>query len=96
MQRAMVAAKLANMPHGGDRSAKQAANLPVASVTQPAAAELLHVSSRSVRDEGTPELVQRVESGEIAVSLAGQGVVTARSAKPMRRQPQFDFSCRRC
>lgn len=53
-QRAMVAALVANMGHGGDRR-EQAANLPLdptphqPSVTQTEAAELLNVSERSVR-----------------------------------------------
>lgn len=44
--RAMVGAKLANMPHGGDRKSDQAANLPL--VSQSAAADLLNVSDRSI------------------------------------------------
>jgi hypothetical protein len=35
--RAMVAAKLANMPHGGDRKSDQAANLPLVSQSTAAA-----------------------------------------------------------
>ena len=64
-QRAMVAAELANMPHGGDRkSANQDANLHV---DRQQAAEMMEVSPRSVataakisrdarRDCGEPEL----------------------------------------
>lgn len=47
-QRAMVAARLATMQHGGDRRSDQAANLPLVSQTQ--AAGLLHVGARTVRD----------------------------------------------
>jgi len=36
--------------HGGDRRSDQAANLPVDSISQPQAAELLNVSERTVRD----------------------------------------------
>lgn len=73
-QRAMVAAKLANVPRGGDRKSdgfNQTANLP-----NDAAAKILNVSERSVRTAkqvqatGTPELVKAVEQGEIAVSAA--------------------------
>ncbi len=66
-QRAVVAAKIANVTHGGDRRSEQAANLPV--VTQAGAAELLNVSERGVRnakhvlDRGAPELVVAVERG---------------------------------
>jgi ParB-like chromosome segregation protein Spo0J len=77
-QRAIVAAKLAMLKHGGDRISEQAANLPVA--TQEQAATLLNVSERSVRsaravlDKGTPELRRAVEQGHLAVSAAAQAV----------------------
>ncbi|HEX6970238.1 MAG TPA: DNA methyltransferase [Micromonosporaceae bacterium] len=70
-QRAMVAARLSTLKHG--QRADRAANLPV---SQPAAADLLNVSERSVRDarrvqdSGVPELVAAVDAGEIAVSTA--------------------------
>lgn len=73
-QRQVVAAKIANATHGGDRRSNQAASLPV--VTQADAAELLNVSERGVRtakqllDHGAPELVDAVESGRVSVSAA--------------------------
>jgi DNA-binding CsgD family transcriptional regulator len=73
-QRAVVAAKLATLSHGGDRRSDQAANLPV--VTQAEAAELLNLSERTVRtarevlDHGAPELVRAVERGQVSVSAA--------------------------
>lgn len=75
-QRGVVAAKIANMRHGGDRRSDQAANLPVENVSQSAAAEMLNVSERTVRsartviDEGAPELVAAVETGIVSVSAA--------------------------
>jgi Domain of unknown function DUF29 len=75
-QRAMVAATLATMGHGGDRRSDQAAILPL--VSQAAAASMLGVSERLlrsakvVREHGTPELAHRVEGGEITVSLAAK------------------------
>jgi hypothetical protein len=42
----MVAAKLVNVAHGGDRRSDQPANLPV--VLQPQAASMLNVGKRSV------------------------------------------------
>ncbi len=79
-QRADVAAKLANLSHGGDRS-EQAANLPLEpaerpAITQAEAAQMLNVSERLVRaakavhDHGTPELRQSISRGHIAVSAA--------------------------
>lgn len=75
----MVAAKIANLGHGvrSDR----AANWPLLGeaappVTQSAAAELLNVSRRTVQyarevlDEGIPELVAKVDRGEVSVTAA--------------------------
>ena len=72
-QRAMVAAKLANMPHGGDRRSNQVVNSQFEIVTQTEAAELLNVSEWTVNKaakvkESAPELVQAVESGKVSVS----------------------------
>lgn len=67
----MVAAKIATLAQG--RPGK-AANLPVLP-TQPEAAALLNVSERTVRharevqERAAPELVEKVERGEIAVSI---------------------------
>lgn len=71
-QRAMAAAKIAEATHGGDRrsSGKSAGR------TQKQAAQVLGTSERAVRQAkrvsmiGTPELVEAVEAGKIAVSLA--------------------------
>ncbi len=75
-QRAMVAARLANMRHGGDRRSDQAANLPL--VSQAQAADLLHVGARTVRDavavreSAEPEIKRVVDAGKMAVSAAAQ------------------------
>jgi N6-adenosine-specific RNA methylase IME4 len=70
-QRAMVASKFAGLGHGGDRSKGQICTLKIDE-----AAEKLSVSPRTVKsarkvqDKGTPELVQAVEQGDVAVSTA--------------------------
>jgi N6-adenosine-specific RNA methylase IME4 len=70
-QRAMVAAKLATLAHGGDRSKS-----PNGDLTQQQAADLLNVGKRSVeraaevRDGGAPELQHAVERGAVSVSAA--------------------------
>ncbi|UVK44846.1 hypothetical protein BPNPMPFG_000311 [Mesorhizobium sp. AR07] len=75
-QRAMVAAKLATMKHGGDRRSDQAENLPL--VTQKQAAELLNTSDRNIRTAATvqrdasQELIAAVEGGKVAVSAAAK------------------------
>ena len=69
-QRAMVAAKLANLRDG------QRADRIGGSIDLPTAAEILNVSepsvkrARVVQDYGTPELIDDCEQGEIAVSDA--------------------------
>ncbi len=76
-QRAMVAAKIANMPHGGNRK-NQAAKLPLdqKETSQAEAAKLLNTSERSVRNakkvemDAIPEIVAAVESGKLPVSVA--------------------------
>jgi N6-adenosine-specific RNA methylase IME4 len=81
-QRAMVAARLANMRQGARTDLQPSANLP--EVSQAQAAKKLNVSERSVRsavavrDHATPELIQAVEQGKIPVSTA------ARVATPSR------------
>lgn len=72
-QRAMVGAKIANLPHGGDRT-EQTANLQDATRAQ--AADTLNVSERTVNTakkvqrEGSPELIEAVEQGKVSVSAA--------------------------
>lgn len=73
-QRAMMAARLANLGHGGDRRSEQAATLPVE--TQASAAEKFGVSERTVRSakavekNGSEALKAAVTNGDIAVSAA--------------------------
>jgi hypothetical protein len=72
-QRAMVAAKLANLGEG--RPAKTSS---IAPVSQEGAAGLLKVSRESVkrakqvRDKATPELLAAVDQGHLAVSVAAK------------------------
>lgn len=75
-QRAMVAARAADMPQGTNR---YTIDRPIGrSISQSEAADMLSVGERSVRrarkvlDEGTAELVAAVERGEIAVSQAAR------------------------
>jgi hypothetical protein len=71
-QRAMIAAALENLGHGGNR---QDANLHL-EISRAAAATLLNVSPRTVasaaavREHGAPALVAAVEHGEVSVSAA--------------------------
>ena len=75
-QRAMVAASLETMQHGGDRqSVKQDANLHL---DRHQAAELLQVSPRSVATaakverDSTPEVIEAVKAGAMSLNLAAQ------------------------
>lgn len=71
-QRAMVAAKLANLPRGSNQHAQ------ICAPSQSDAAELLNVSRRSVQaarevlQEAPQEVAQAVEQGHLSVSLASQ------------------------
>ena len=74
-QRAMVAARIANLPHGG--AVYALSDPPIGgSLSQPQAAELLNVGERSVQraqrvqDHAAPELAGAVDSGDVAVSTA--------------------------
>jgi len=75
-QRAMVAARLANMRQGRRTDLQPSANLP--EVSQQLAAQTLNVSERMVRhaksvlSEGVPELMQAVDQGKLAVSVAAE------------------------
>lgn len=77
-QRAMVAAKLEIIRHGGDRWSVQAASLHH---DRGHVAKKLNVSTRSVasaarvRDHAIPELAQRVERGDTSVSLAAKAAL---------------------
>jgi hypothetical protein len=69
----MIAATLANMPaHRPDKSA----NLPGSLIRQSDAAAMLNVSERSVRNaavvhkHAAPEIIRKVETGDISVSRA--------------------------
>lgn len=71
-QRAMAAARLANIGHGGDRSKSPIGDL----MPQSEAAALLNVGKRTVEracevtDHGVPALVAAVEQGRVSVSAA--------------------------
>jgi N6-adenosine-specific RNA methylase IME4 len=70
-QRAMVAARIANMARG-----RPMENSSIEPITQDAAADLLNVGresvkrARKVQDEGVPELADAVISGKVSVSAA--------------------------
>jgi hypothetical protein len=74
-QRAMVAAKIANMGVGGD-----SANRSIDLFAQSTAAEMLNVSvpsvkrAKKVQESGDEKLIADVESGKVAVSAAAQHV----------------------
>jgi ParB-like chromosome segregation protein Spo0J len=84
-QRAMVAAKLANMPAHRPVAAVKSANLPASpQVSQPEAAKRLNVSERSVRHaavvhaKAEPEVITAVERGKLRVSVAASVAVQPR------------------
>jgi DNA N-6-adenine-methyltransferase (Dam) len=86
-QRGMVAAKIANMRQGTRTDLQPSANWPEVSQTQ--AAGMLNVGERTVRrarevlDDGVPELVKKVERGDVSVSAAAD---VARLPEPEQRE----------
>lgn len=91
-QRAMIAAKLATLGHGGarrgaDHAAEpvQAANLPL-EISVDQAASMLNVSPRSVRSakaierEAPAELTEAVSRGEVSLNEASQDLSAAKAA----------------
>jgi hypothetical protein len=84
-QRAVVAAKIATLKDG-QRQVGQLAEVP----TQPKAAAMLNVSERSVRrarevlDKGDPDMIAKVEHGDLAVSTAANIVREGKSATTFR------------
>lgn len=80
-QRAMVAGRLADLGVGRPALWREGnpANLPdLSPVKQADAAEMLHVSERSVRagrqvlEHGAPELIESVDRGDVSVSAAAE------------------------
>lgn len=78
-QRAMVAARLADIQRGDTlKKGPRPANLQIGKTSQPDAAARLNVSPRSVadakvvQDRGSPELISRVNQGDVAVSVASK------------------------
>ncbi len=74
----MVAAKLANTTHGGDRKSGEI-NTPIGVlISQPEAAVMLNASVRtvqrakSVMEHGLTELIEAVNQGDIPVSAAAK------------------------
>jgi N6-adenosine-specific RNA methylase IME4 len=85
-QRAVVAAKLANMPN---HRPNKSANLPTYEITQAAAAEMLNVSERAIRDvkaieREAPELLPKMEGGELTAHAAMKEI------KIKRRRAQIE------
>jgi hypothetical protein len=89
-QRAMIAAEMANLGHGGDRKSEEI-KVPTGTltITQDQAAEALAVSPRSVKrakkvkDSGDKVLIDKVKRGEVSVSAAAKQV----AAPPSKKRP---------
>jgi len=71
-QRAMIAERIATMPHGGDRKSDQALKL---AVDQTTASKMLNVGASSIRKARkvraeSPDLAEKVERGEMTLNKA--------------------------
>lgn len=81
-QRAIVAAKLANMKQGKRTDLQPSANLPKV-ISQPEAAKMLNVSERMIRivktiEKQAPKLIEKIESGKMTAHKAQKEVATMR------------------
>ena len=91
-QRAMVAAKVATMRQGARTDLAQ-----ICAKSQTEAADQLNVSRRSVQhartvqEHGTPELVEAVESGDVAVSRAAAAVTLPTAPAEHTDDPVREF-----
>lgn len=106
--RAMVAAKIATMRHGGNNSKTSTiSNAPEASginaaCSQAEAAELLNVSERSVRnaksviDHGTPELKKAVEQHVVSVTAAANVAKESPAVQRAAVKEAASSFCERC
>ena len=87
-QRAMVAAKLATMVEGRPSETR-----PIGLVSQDNAAEMLNVSTRSVKrakavqESGDASLIADVESGEVTVSAAAKHVAAVQRYPRKQKRP---------
>ena len=76
-QRGLIAARMAQLPHGGDRKSDQRTN---SSLDVAGAAELLKVGTSTVKDartvlaSGDAETIAAVEQGKLSVSRAAKEV----------------------
>ncbi len=91
-QRAMIAARFANIPHGGDRTRpEQGVNLPLAVAT---VAQSLNVSEKTVKDARAvlasrdAKTIAAVDSGQVSVSRAAKQV-RASTPKPAPKPKQL-------
>ena len=79
-QRAIIAAKLANLEHGGDRKSEEIKGTIVPMMSRSQAAEVLSVNEKTVDRaaavirEGTPEQVNAIESGSSTVNAELQKI----------------------
>ena len=88
-QRGLIAARMAQLPHGGDRKSDQRTN---SSLDIAGAAELLNVGTSTVKDartvlaSGDAETIAAVEQGKLSVSRAAKEV--RQSTPQTRPQPK--------
>jgi N6-adenosine-specific RNA methylase IME4 len=81
----MVAARIANLTHGGNRS-----KVPIGALSDQAAATTLNVGERSVERAKTvqrtaaPEIIEAVDRGHLAVSVAAEI-----ASQPVERQAEI-------
>ena len=85
-QRAMVAARLASIPHGGDRKTDQSANLRFEK-SQEEASKIMNVSRRSTQaakkilKEADEKTIKEIEAGKKSITKASKELKESKSSR---------------
>ena len=92
-QRAMMAAEIANMKHGGDRKSELRNQETNSSLDKLASAQLLGVGltsvyeAKKIKDSGDTEMIEAVKSGKLSLHKATKKVARSRQeGKPKRSE----------
>ena len=91
-QRAVIAAKMANMKQGARTDLQPSANLPKV-ISQPEAAKMFNVSERTIRsikavEREAPELIPEIEAGGITAHQAIKKIKTKKREEERKKLAQ--------
>lgn len=87
-QRAMIAAKISNLPHGSNQFHREEVGIPTSSITAAKAAEMMNVHRGTVFD--AKAVLAKADSAQIAAIEKGEAAVStvARAIRKRERKPE--------